>query len=77
VGCKHLLKSSFVCDVDFVEIGSFPANELNAIQGDFGGIVEIIYNDDFVAVFEKSKRRERSNISSPTTEVPGVSLICP
>lgn len=68
VCCKHLLKSSFIRDVHIVEDGLLPANALNPIERDFGGIVEIIYNDYFVAVFEKSKRGEGSNISSPTKE---------
>jgi hypothetical protein len=70
MGCKHLLKSSFISDVDVVKVRPLAANKLNAIQRDFRGVVEIINNNYFVAVFEKSERGEGSNISSPTKEKP-------
>lgn len=70
MGCKHLLKSSFISDVDVVKFRPLAANKLNAIQRDLGGVVEIINNNYFVAVFEKSERGEGSNISSPTKEKP-------
>jgi hypothetical protein len=70
MGCKHLLKSSFISDVDVIEVRPLAANKLNAIQRDLGGVGEIINNNYFVAVFEKSERGEGSNISSPTKEKP-------
>jgi hypothetical protein len=58
MGCKDLLKSSLIGDVDLVEVRSLAANKLNAIQGDFGGIVETVYDNDSVAMFEKRKGRK-------------------
>jgi len=70
VGCKDFLQSNLIRYVRLVEVRSLAANKLNAIQRDFRGIVEIVYNNDFVAVFKKRKGGERSNISSATKEKP-------
>lgn len=58
MGCKNFLQGSLIRDVRLVELRSLAANKLNAIQRDYRGIVETVYNNDFVAMFEKRKGRE-------------------
>jgi hypothetical protein len=55
IGCKDFLQGGLISDVCLVEVRSLAANKLNAIQRDFRGIVETVYNNDFVAMFEKRK----------------------
>ena len=58
MGCKDFLQSSLISDVHLVEVRSLAANKLNSIQRDFRGIVETVYNNDFIAMFEKRKGGE-------------------
>lgn len=39
VRCKDLVEFTFVGDVGLEELGSLSADELNAIEGDFGRVV--------------------------------------
>lgn len=55
-----------VGDVGLVKRGSLSRNELDAVEGDLGGVVEVIYNDDLVAVLQKSQRREGANVAGST-----------
>jgi hypothetical protein len=55
---KDFVEGSLVCDVDLVKGGALAADELDAIDGDLGRVVEIIDNDDIVAVLEESEGRE-------------------
>lgn len=50
----------YVC---LMEGGALAADELNAVDGDLGRIVEVIDNNDIVAVLEESERRERTNVA--------------
>lgn len=50
---EHLVQPFFICDIDFVELGSLSAEQLNAVEGDFGGVVEGVDDYDFVAMFKK------------------------
>jgi hypothetical protein len=58
MGCEDFLQSSLISDICLVKLRSPAANKLNAIQRDFGGIVETVYNNDFVAMFEECKGGE-------------------
>ena len=51
---KHLVQLFFVCDIDLVELGALSAEKLDAVKGDFGRVVERVYDYYFVAMFEKS-----------------------
>jgi hypothetical protein len=56
--CEHCIQPFFICDVDFVELGSLSADQLDAVEGDYGGVVERVDNDDSVAMLEEGKARE-------------------
>ena len=61
--CKDLVQSCFVGDVNLVELGSFSAEQLNAIECYFGGVVQTVHNHNLVSMLEKSKSRKRTNIT--------------
>ena len=60
---KHLLESSFVCDVCLVELRPLPADELNAVDDFFRRIVEVIHNYDLVIGLEEGQCREGANVA--------------
>jgi hypothetical protein len=55
---KDLVQCILICDVDFVEVWSLSAEELDAVEGDFRGIVQTIDDYDLVAMLEESQRGE-------------------
>ena len=55
---EDLVQSFFICDIDLVELRSLSAEQLNAVEGNLGGIVEGIDDDDFVTMLKKGKARE-------------------
>ena len=55
---EDLVQSFFICDIDLVELWSLSAEQLNAVEGNLGGIVEGIDDDDFVTMLKKGKARE-------------------
>ena len=55
---KDIVQPFFICDINVVELWSLAAEQLNAVEGDFGGIVEGVDDYDFVAMFEKGQTRE-------------------
>lgn len=65
---EHLVEPRFVCDIDLVELWSFAAEKLDAIERDFGGIVQTVDNNDLVAMLKKSQGRERSNVASASAQ---------
>lgn len=59
------VEGRLVRDVDLVEVGTAAADELDAVEGHLGGVVEVVDNDDVVAVLEQSERREGANVAGP------------
>jgi len=55
---EDLVQFRLVCDIAAVELRSLAADELDAVEYFFGGIVEIVYDDDFVVCFEKREGGE-------------------
>lgn len=68
VRSKDLVELLVVGDVGLVELGPLAADELNAVQGDLGRVVETVYNDDLVAILQQGKRCEGANVASATVE---------
>lgn len=56
--CKDLVQCLFISDVNLVEVWSFAAEQLDAVEGDFRGIVEAVDDHNFVAMFEEGKSGE-------------------
>ncbi len=68
LGC--LAKTSpgggLVRNIDLVEGRSLSRDELNAIDCDYGGIVETIDNDDIVTVLEQRERGKGPDVAGTT-----------
>ena len=60
---KDLLECFLVGDIDLVEGWSLPAEEFDAIKGDFGGIVQAVNNHHFISMLEEGKGSERANVA--------------
>lgn len=60
---EDIVESLFVGDVDLVEVWATAGDELDTVEGNLGGVVEVVDNDDVVAVLEKSEGRERANVA--------------
>lgn len=63
---EDLVESLLVGNVGLVELGSLAANELDAVESDFGGVVEVIDNHHIVSVLEQCQRGERTNVAGTT-----------
>ena len=66
MGSEDFVQSLLVCHIDLVEYWSLTAKKLNAVKGNFRGIVERIDDYDLVAMLEERERGERSNVSGST-----------
>jgi hypothetical protein len=60
---EYIVKGLLVGDVDLVELGAAAADELDAVQSDLGRVVEVVDDDDVVAVLKENQRRERANVA--------------
>jgi hypothetical protein len=63
---KDLVELVLLGDIGLVELRSLAADELDAVEGDFGRVVEVVYNHDIVAVLQEGQRRERANVACAT-----------
>lgn len=63
---EDIVQCWLVGDVNFVEDGPLAADQLDAIKGDLGGIVEVVDDDDIVAVLEEYQRGEGADVASAT-----------
>lgn len=65
MGSEDAVKGSFITHIDVVKMRSLSAYRFNAIECFFGGIVEIVDNNDLVVGLEQGKGSEGANIASP------------
>lgn len=63
---ENVVEGGLVCNIGLVELWSLAANELNAIEGDLGGVVEVIDNHDLVAILEQCQGGEGANVTGTT-----------
>ena len=61
---EHLVKCSFICDIEVVEPRPLAAYEFNAIKDLLRRIVQIICNNNLVVGLQKGEGGKRPNISS-------------
>ncbi len=61
---ENFVQCGLVRHIHFVEFGSLAAEDLNAIEGNLGGIVKAVDNHHLVAMFEEGEGRERPDVSS-------------
>jgi len=65
---EDLVKSFLFCDIQIVVDGLLAANEFDAIEDFLRRVVEVVYDYDFVAGFEKRESSERANVPSTAEE---------
>lgn len=63
---EDLVKTSFLSDVDIVELRPLAANELDAVDDFSGSIVKIVSNHNFVVCLEEGERSRRTNVTTPS-----------
>lgn len=63
---KHLVQSLLVGDVNLVEVGTAAGQQLDAVEGDLGGVVEAVDNDDIVAGVQQSQSCEGADVARST-----------
>ncbi|GKT45248.1 uncharacterized protein ColSpa_05429 [Colletotrichum spaethianum] len=60
------IEAGLVGNVDLVEVGALAAQELDAVDGDLGRVVEAVDNDHIVAVLEQGEGGEGANVAGTT-----------
>jgi len=60
---KDVVERGLVGDIDLMEDGPAAAEQLDAVEGGDGRVVEVVDDDDLVAVLEQGQRREGANVS--------------
>ena len=60
---ENLFESGLVCDINVVEFGSLAADKFDTIESFFGGIGQVVYNDDLVICLEKREGSERAYVT--------------
>lgn len=63
---EDLVEGLLVGNVELVEVGAAAADELDAVEGNLGGVVEVVDDDDVVAVLEQGQRGEGTNVAGST-----------
>lgn len=63
---EDVVEGLLVGDVDLVEVGATAAEQLDAVEGNLGRVVQAVDDDDIVAVLEEGQRRERANVARST-----------
>lgn len=70
---EHLIQGLLVGDIEGVVLGPLSADQLDAVQDLFGGVVEVVDDDDLVVGLEESERGEGADVAGATGEKRGVS----
>jgi hypothetical protein len=63
---EDFVERSLICDIALVKSRSLAANELDAVDDFWRGVVKVVDDDDFVVCFEECKGRERANVAGAT-----------
>lgn len=66
VGLEDLIEGGLVGDIELGELGLFAADQLNALQGLGGRVVEVVSHHDFVASVEEGQGGEGANVAGST-----------
>lgn len=65
---KDAIKSLLIGYVDLVEVGAAATDLLNTVDGDLGGVVQAVNNNDIIAVLEQGQCGERANVAGTTAK---------
>ena len=68
VGLEDLVEGGIIGDIQLGELGLLAGDQLNALQGFGGGVVQIVRDDNLVASLEKSEGGEGANVARSTID---------
>lgn len=68
---KDLIQCRFIGNIGLVEGRSLSREELDTVDSNFGRVVQVIYDDDLIAMVEKGESSEGPDISRTTTQLGG------
>ena len=63
---KDLVEGHLVGQIGLVELGAAAAEELDAVEGDLGRVVETVDNDDIVAILKQGEGGEGADVARST-----------
>lgn len=63
---ENLIESLLVGHIELVEGRTAAGQQLNAVEGNLGRVVEGVDNDNIVTVLKQGKRGEGANVASAT-----------
>lgn len=66
VSFEHLVEVLLVGDVELDELGLLAADQLNAVQGLGGGVVQVVGDDNLVPSLEEGEGGERADVARAT-----------
>lgn len=66
VGGKDFVEIGLVGDIDLGECWSLSTDQFNTVESLFGGIVEVIGDDNLIPSLEQCKSSERANVACAT-----------
>lgn len=68
VSFEHLVEGRFVSDIELCELGLLARDQLDAVKGFGGGIVQVIGDDHLVPGLEQGEGSEGANVAGSTME---------
>lgn len=63
---KDPVEGGLVGDIELDELGTLAADQLDAVDDFFGGVIQVVGEDDLVASLEEGEGREGANIAGTT-----------
>lgn len=66
VGLEDLVEALLVSDIELDELGLLAGDQLDAVQGLGGGVVQVVGDDDLVAGLEQGEGGERADVARTT-----------
>lgn len=61
---ENLIQALLIGDINVIELGFLPADELDTVKNFLRRIVQVVYDDNIVASGQKLQRSEGADISS-------------
>ena len=69
VGLEDLVEALLVSDIELNELGLLAGDQLNAVQGLGGGVVQVVGHDNLVPSLEQGEGGERANVARATADM--------
>lgn len=69
VGLEDLVEALLVSDIELDELGLLAGDQLNAVQGLGGGVVQVVGHDNLVPSLKQGEGGERANVARATADM--------